>query len=215
MLDAPCARPVTLPPMKKAVDHLQAADRRMAGLIARVGPCRLRYSPPSYETLARSIVSQQLSAKAADTIYSRLLAAAGPSGLTPASALALSHDELRSCGLSQAKARYLHALAETTRSGALDFACLPKLPDHDVIAHLTAVHGVGIWTAQMFLIFALRRRDVLPTGDIGIRNAIHNVYRLKTPPTPAQMERIGRPWRPYASIACWYLWQSLDLTSVL
>lgn len=196
--------------MKKAVEHLRSADGRMAALIGRVGACRMRYSPPEYVTLARSIVSQQLSARAASTIYGRLLDASGPAGLTPATVLAFSHQELRGFGLSQAKARYLHALAEMVLDGRLDFQRLPRLSDDEVIAHLTAAHGVGVWTAQMFLIFALRRRDVLPTGDIGIRNAIHSVYSLKTPPTPADMERIARPWRPYASIACWYLWRSLE-----
>lgn len=187
----------------------------MAELISRVGPCRLRYSPPDYVTVARSIVSQQLSAKAADTIYGRLAEAAGPAGVTPASVLSFTPDQMRAFGLSAAKGRYLHSLASMTLDGTVDFARLPKLPDDEVVSHLTAVQGVGVWTAHMFLIFALKRRDVLPTGDVGIRNAMRALYRLKTPPAPAEMERIARPWRPYASVACWYLWQSLELDANL
>lgn len=196
--------------MRKAVEHLKAGDRRMAELIARVGPCRLRYSRPDYEAVARSIVSQQLSAKAADTIYGRLAEAAGAAGVTPSSVLSFSAERLRSFGLSAAKSRYLRSLAEQTLDGTVDFLRLPKLSDDEVIAHLTAAPGVGVWTAHMFLIFALKRRDVLPTGDAGIRNAMRAVYRLKEPPAPPEMERIARPWRPYASVASWYLWRSLE-----
>lgn len=196
--------------MKNAVAHLQAGDRRLAELIARVGPCRLRYSPPAYETLARSIVSQQLSARAAGTIYGRLAEACAPSGVLPAAVLAFSPERMRSFGLSAAKSRSLRSLAEKTLDGSVDFARLPRLADDEVIAQLTQVHGVGVWTSHMFLIFALRRRDVLPVGDAGIRNAIHALYRLKQPPLPPDIERIARPWRPYASVACWYLWRSLD-----
>ncbi len=197
--------------MKQAVTHLRSNDRRMAALIDAVGPCRLRYSPPTYETVARSIVSQQLSSKAASTIYGRLLDALGPDGVTPPAVLALSQDQLRSFGLSAAKSKYLHALAHSSLDGTLDFELLPKLSDDDALAHLCQAKGVGVWTAQMFLIFALRRRDILPTGDAGIRGAIKTLYRLKEHPTPEEMTRRARPWRPFASIACWYLWRSLDL----
>jgi DNA-3-methyladenine glycosylase II len=187
----------------------------MAALIARVGSCRIRYSPPQYETVARSIVSQQLSGKAAATIYGRLVAACAPSAVTPASVLQFNEDRLRSFGLSSAKSRYLRSLAADTLNGAIDFDRLPRLNDDDAIAHLTSAKGVGVWTAQMFLIFALRRRDVLPLGDVGIRNAIQSVYQLNSPPTPSDMLAIATPWRPYASIASWYLWRSLEFQTQL
>ncbi len=175
----------------------------------------MRYSPPHYETVARSIVSQQLSAKAAATIYGRLAEAAGPAGVTPAAVLAFSAGQLRAFGLSAAKCRYVRSLAEKTLDGTVDFARLPRLNDEEVIAHLTEVQGVGVWTAHMFLIFALKRRDVLPVGDAGIRNAMRAVYRLLAPPSPQEMERIARPWRPYASVASWYLWRSLEFDATL
>jgi DNA-3-methyladenine glycosylase II len=201
--------------MRKAVEHLRAGDARMAELIARVGPCRIRYSPPDYETVARSIVSQQLSGKAAATIYRRLEDAAGPSGVTPAAVLSFAPEQMRSFGLSAAKCRYLRSLAEKTLDGTVDFRRLPRMSDGEVVAHLTAIQGVGVWTAHMFLIFALRRKDVLPVGDVGIRNAIRTLYRLKKAPAAAEMERIARPWRPYASVACWYLWRSLEFGAEL
>ena len=209
-MDARRLRAVTLHLMRKAVEHLRAGDPRMAALIACVGACRIRYSPPNYETVARSIVSQQLSGKAAGTIYGRLVDACAPSPVSPASVLQFREERLRSFGLSSAKSRYLRSLAEDTLNGTIDFALLPRLNDEDAIAHLTSAKGVGVWTAQMFLIFALRRRDVLPLGDVGIRNAIHSSYRLNSPPSPDEMLAIAAPWRPYASIASWYLWRSLE-----
>ena len=135
--------------------------------------------------------------------------------MTPATVLGFRHEEMRSLGLSAAKCRYLHSLAASTLNGTVDFARLPRLSDEEVVAHLTAVQGVGVWTAHMFLIFALRRRDVLPVGDMGIRNAMRTLYGLKTPPLGPEMERIAKPWRPYASIACWYLWRSLEFKAAV
>ncbi len=196
--------------MRKAVEHLKAGDPRLGRLIDRLGPFRMRYSPPQYCTLARSIVSQQLSSKAADTIYGRLEAAVSPGEVEAGRVLRLSDEQMRALGLSKQKSAYLRSLAEKTLDGTIEFAKLPAMPDNDVIEHLTSAKGVGVWTAHMFLIFALKRRDVLPVGDLGIRNAIHRVYGLKSPPTPKRIEEIGRPWRPYASVASWYLWRSLE-----
>jgi DNA-3-methyladenine glycosylase II len=117
--------------------------------------------------------------------------------------------ELRAAGLSTQKARYLRDLAEKTRAGDVDFSRLPTMADTDVVAHLTAVKGVGVWTAQMFLLFALRRPDVLPAGDLGLRSAIRKAYGLRDLPTPPRIEQIARPWHPHCSAACWYLWRSL------
>lgn len=174
----------------------------------RVGPCRIQYSEPTFEALVRSIVFQQLSGKAAGTIYGRVVQAVGD--VTPERLAAKSPEELRALGLSGQKSKYILDLAEKTRTGVVRFQDLPALDDEAVIEHLTQVKGVGVWTAHMFLIFALRRPDILPTGDLGIRNAVHRAYRLKEPPKPERLEKLAVKWRPYASVASWYLWRSID-----
>lgn len=196
--------------MQQAIDHLTAADPRLAGWIQRVGPCTMTFHPPEFSTLARSIVFQQLSGKAAATIYKRLQTALEPDDVSPAGILRLPPEQMKPLGLSAQKAKYLRSLAEKTLDGTIDFAQLPSMPDDDVIAHLTTANGVGVWTAQMFLMFALRRPDVLPLGDLGIRNAMQRVYGLRMPPKPERMAKIARPWRPYTTYACWYLWKCLD-----
>lgn len=184
----------------------------MAHIIERVGPYRISYHEPDFSALARSIVYQQLSGKAAATIFGRVLeAAAGPNRkLSPEALLALGPEGLRPLGLSKQKSAYVLDLSEKIRSGQLSFDRLPQMTDAEVIAALTAVKGVGVWTAHMFLIFALKRPDVLPTGDLGIRNAMQRAYKLEAPPKPAEMEELGRAYRPFASVASWYLWRSLD-----
>jgi DNA-3-methyladenine glycosylase II len=160
--------------------------------------------------LLRAIVGQQLSTRAASTIFSRI-AAACAGDVSPAAVDALPDDTLRSAGLSPQKLRYLRDLTARTRSGHLDFDRLRLLGDEEALAHLTTVKGVGVWTAQMFLIFALRRPDVyFPVADLGLRNAIERLYGFTQPPSRQQMLTIAAPWRPYSSIACWYLWRSLD-----
>jgi DNA-3-methyladenine glycosylase II len=191
-----------------ALDHLRAADPVMGSLIDRAGPYAISYHRPVFETLVRSIVFQQLNGRAAATIYGRLNDACGR--VTPESLLALRLPRLRKIGLSQQKASYVRDLARRTRDGEVNFRKLPALGDDEVIAHLTPVKGVGVWTVQMFLIFALRRPDVLPTADYGIRVAMQRAYGLEELPKPASMERIAAPWRPWRSVACWYLWRSLD-----
>jgi DNA-3-methyladenine glycosylase II len=178
-----------------------------------VGPYRIQYAEPDFETLARSIVFQQLSGASARAIFARLKAATGPDArpdarMTPASVRSLPEEALRRVGLSQQKTRYLRDLAEKAEAGIVDFARLASLSDAEVISHLTEVQGVGIWTAQMYLLFALRRPDVLAAGDLGIRAAIRRAYRMRRPPTPKRVEALGEAWRPYRSVACWYLWRS-------
>jgi len=194
--------------MRQALHHLRLSDPTLAAIIDRVGPCRIQYSEPTFEALVRSIIYQQLSGKAASTIYSRVVQAVGD--ITPERLATKSPEKLRPLGLSGQKTKYVLDLAEKTRTGQVRFQDLPALDDAAVIEHLTQVKGVGVWTAHMFLIFALRRPDVLPTGDLGIRNAIHRAYRLRQPPKPEKIEKIARKWRPYASIASWYLWRSID-----
>ncbi len=193
--------------MKKALLHLEAADAILGTIIRQVGPYAITYHAPDFTALARSIVYQQLSGKAAATIFARVLAAAGRNGkLSPAKLITLGPEGLRPLGLSQQKASYVLDLA----ARRIPFSRLPALPDAEVLSTLTAVKGIGVWTAQMFLLFALERPNIFPTGDLGIRNAIHKAYNLPAPPTPAEMAQIAQPWCPYASAATWYLWRYLD-----
>jgi DNA-3-methyladenine glycosylase II len=196
--------------MRKAINHLKKADPVLAGIIERVGPCRMNHSEPTFNALARSIVYQQLHGKAASTIFGRLEAATS-SPLTPETVLRLTHDDMRAIGLSNQKAKYIRDLAERTLSAEIDFAGLLQMEDKQVIEVLTQVKGVGVWTVHMFLMFALQRPNVLPTGDLGIRNAIKKAYRMRKNPTPADMEKRAKSWHPYCSVACWYLWRSLEI----
>jgi DNA-3-methyladenine glycosylase II len=196
--------------MRKALECLTCADPVIAGLIAKVGPYKIRYLEPEFETLVKSIVYQQLSGKAAATIFGRLLAAAGNGKLDPEAVLRMKPAKLRALGLSRQKIAYIRDIALHTRSGAVDFQSLRKLPDDEVIRVLTGLKGVGVWTAHMFLMFALRRRDVLPVGDLGIRAAIRKAYGLESVPSPAEVLQVGEKWRPYRTVASWYLWRSLE-----
>src|ERR1700691_5584211 len=196
--------------MKRATNHLKKADPVLAAIIARVGPYKIQYSEPIFQTLVRSIVYQQLNGRAAQTIFNRLTAAAKADPLTPESILKLRPARMRKLGLSGQKMTYIRELARLTRSGEVDFDQCATLEDAAVIEHLTRVKGVGVWTVHMFLIFALRRHDVLPTGDLGVRAAMKKAYALAELPTPEEMERIASAWRPYCSVASWYLWRSLD-----
>ena len=196
--------------MKKALNHLKAADPVLGTIIERVGPFRMQYRDPNFHTLVRSIVYQQLSGKAALTIFSRLIAAAKADPLTPEAILKLRPARMRALGLSQQKLTYIRGLARMTRDRLVRFDHVHTLEDAAIIEHFTQVKGVGVWTAQMFLIFALRRPNVLPTGDLGVRAAIKKAYNLAELPTPAEMEQIAASWRPYCSVASWYLWRSLE-----
>jgi len=197
--------------MRKALLHLKQADPILCAIVERVGPYRIRYAEPDFETLARSIVFQQLSGQSARAIFGRVKQLVADNGrMTPHGVLARTDAELRAAGLSRHKVGYLRDLAQKTRAGHIDFARLPALPDDDVIRQLTMVKGVGVWTAQMFLLFALRRLNVLAAGDLGIRSAIRRAYRLRTLPKPSRIEQLARKWHPYCSVACWYLWRSSD-----
>ena len=224
--------------MRKAVLHLKKSDPLMRAIIERVGPCRMEYNDPTFHNLAEAIVYQQLNGKAAATIFNRFTALAGDP-VTPDGILKLSAEQLRSVGLSKQKSSYLFDMAERAQRGELDFSKLAGMTDDQVIEHLTQVKGVGVWTAHMFLMFTLQRANVLPTGDFGIRMAMHKHYldraakkkngagktktktklakapKMKiTLPTPQQMEKIAKRWEPYRSIACWYLWRSLDTKTI-
>ncbi len=195
--------------MRAAIRHLKAADPVLGAIIDRVGPCRLQLREPTFETLARSIVYQQVSGKAAASILARVQQAVG-SRFTARAILRLTPEELRACGLSKQKTGYIRDLAEKVALRQVNFRKLALLSDEEVIEHLTQVKGVGVWTVQMFLMFALERPNVFPHADLGVRNAIHRAYNLSKTPKPADLLRISQPWHPYCSVATWYLWRSLE-----
>ena len=200
-----------------ALSHLRAADSVLARLLDERGAPDLRRDasrpPPGahYAALVRSIVGQQLSVLGARSIYGRLLEHFGGRPPTPHEVLDADPDEMRlAAGLSRAKTTFLRSLAEHVISGELELERLDDLPDEEVMAELVAVKGIGEWSAHMFLMFQLERPDVLAVGDLGIRRAVERAYGLPALPTPAQLEAIGEPWRPYRSLACRILWRSLD-----
>jgi DNA-3-methyladenine glycosylase II len=199
--------------MRKAINHLKKADPVMRDIIRRVGAYRIEYGAPAFESLAEAIVYQQLNGKAALTIFKRF-AALADEPLTPEGILKLTDQQMRGAGLSKQKTSYLRDLAKRTQRGELNFADLANLPDEGVIERLTQVKGIGVWTAHMFLMFSLRRPNVLPTGDFGVKMAIKRHYKKRKTPDPKQMERIAKCWEPYRSVACWYLWRSLDIKTV-
>jgi DNA-3-methyladenine glycosylase II len=196
-----------------ATRHLKKSDPIFASIIERVGPCSMQFGEPTFHALAESILYQQLNGKAAATIFDRFTALAGDP-LTPEGILKLTDAQMRGVGLSRQKNAYLRDLSEKTKAGLLEFEHMPDMSEDDVIAHLTQVKGVGIWTAHMFLIFTLRRPDILPVGDYGVQAAIKKHYKKRKWPKPAVMLKIAKPWSPYRSIACWYLWRSLDIKTV-
>lgn len=195
--------------MRKAILHLKKTDPVLKEIIDRVGAYRMKYREPVFETLVRSIVFQQLSGKAAGRIYDRLAEATGEP-ITPEAVLRLRPERMRELGLSRQKIEYIRDLASRAISGEVDFDRCHLLEDEEVIKRFTAVKGIGIWTVQMFLMFALRRPNVLPTGDLGLRAAIKKAYGLEEMPKPTDVARLGEAWSPYASVASWYLWRSLE-----
>jgi DNA-3-methyladenine glycosylase II len=201
-----------LPHHTEAIVHLQQADPVLAQIMARCGPYTLQ--PRGLEPfmmLCRSIVYQQLSGKAAGTIMTRFLGLYEPHALTPEGLLRTTDDILRGIGLSRQKIAYLKDLATKVQDGALQLALLPMHSDAAVLHQLMGVKGIGRWTAEMFLIFALGRLDVFPVDDLGIRKAMQRAYGYKRLPAPVTMHRHARKWIPYRTIATWYLWRSLDV----
>lgn len=192
----------------KAQLHLAGCDTVLERLIATIGPCTLRYESNRFASLTRSIISQQISTKAALAIRTRLEAALEGGRLTAESILALSDETLRAAGLSASKMKSLRDLAEQVYSCAVSLETIHKLRDEEVIAALVPIRGIGRWTAQMFLIFSLGRQDVLPVDDLGLRAGVQDKYALKDLPDRERLARLAEPWRPYRSIATWYLWRS-------
>jgi DNA-3-methyladenine glycosylase II len=184
----------------------------MHALVQRVGPCRLdaRAAPDAFQALLRAIVAQQVSTKAAHTVYTRLCALSDDGTISPGQLLAHDPAILHATGLGPAKTRYVRDLSAHVADGRLDLAALPGLDDAAVIRALTAVRGIGTWTAEVFLMFQLQRPDVFPAADLALLTAIRRVYRRRTRPTPAQARAFAARWRPYRSIASWYLWRSIE-----
>jgi DNA-3-methyladenine glycosylase II len=197
--------------VRRARRHLRAADPVMRAVIEAVGPFTLCLERDRFAVLVRSIISQQISTSAAHSIRRRLQELAGPEGLKAASLARFTTDQLRSVGLSPQKASYVADLAGKVNDGTVDLRQIGRLSDARVVEQLTQVKGIGRWTAQMFLIFSLGRLDVFPHDDLGVRTAIRDRYGLSDLPDKQKSLAIAAPWRPYASVASWYCWRTLDL----
>jgi DNA-3-methyladenine glycosylase II len=198
--------------VKDAAEHLAKNDAVLGPVIEQVGLCTIRPHKNYYQELVDSIISQQLSVKAAATIFGRFKALFGDSFPTPEQILTKSIEELRSAGLSGAKTKYVQDLAQHVLDGKLQFDHLDQLSNDEIAKELTAVKGIGEWTTHMFMMFCMGRMDVLPVGDLGIKNGIQKLYKLDHLPTAENIQEIAvkNNWHPYESIACWYVWQSLD-----
>lgn len=191
--------------------YLSKADPVLGDLIATIGLCRLRPSSRYFPTLCDSIISQQLSAKAAATIYARFAALYSGHRPTPMAVTATPLQRLRAVGLSTQKVRYVLDLAEGFSDGRIQPRKLARQTNEEIITTLSTIQGIGRWTAEMFLIFSLNRLDVLPVDDLGIQKAAQKCYGIRTLPSPTTLRTIGKPWHPYETLACWYLWHSLRL----
>ena len=198
---------------KAARRHLMRTDPKLAAIIKRIGPCELHAAAPKdpFEALCLSIASQQLSTKAADTIFRRFCELFPPDRRpSPERVMTLTDDEIRGVGFSRPKVGFIKDLASQVLDGRLDLAGLTKHPDEEVMRQLVGVKGIGRWTAEIFLMFRLGRPDILPADDLGLMNAVHRVYKLRKRPDAKRLRKMGETWRPYRSVASWYLWASLD-----
>lgn len=196
----------------KAIAHLSAADPVLGRWIAQAGPCSLtrERGGTHFAAVARSIIYQQLSGKAAGTIHARFEALFDGRSPEAREVLKVKHATLRGIGLSERKAEYVRGLADDVHRGRIPLERVDAMPDAEVIETLTQVRGVGEWTAQMFLMFRLGRPDVLPTLDLGIQTAIKRLYGLRTHPKPERVAKLGAKWAPYRTVASWYLWRVVD-----
>ncbi len=200
------------PDYRAARRHLMKCDPTLRDVIKRVGPCRLHAVAPrdAFETLCRTIVSQQLSTKAAATIFGRFSDLFLDGKLTPERVMTLSDDRIRACGFSRAKTSFVKDLASRVIDGRLDLKGLRRQPDEEVLRQLVAVKGIGRWTAEVFMMFRLGRPDILPADDLGLMNAVHRAYKMRRRPTAALLRKVGERWSPHRSVAAWYLWASLN-----
>ena len=196
--------------LRSAERHLARSCPHMQEVIRVVGPCELQTQPDGFRMLVRSVTAQQISGTAARAIGGRLEALVGADGISASSLRACDEEQLRTVGYSGRKASYLLALSDAVLDGGLDLAGMDRLEDEEVIRQLTQVRGIGVWTAKMYLIFCLGRPDVLPHEDLGVRQALRRFHALEALPDKCRSIELARPWRPYASVASWYCWRSLD-----
>jgi DNA-3-methyladenine glycosylase II len=196
-------------PWEPAIAHLRAIGTIWSPLIDRVGPCTLRPRRDRFGTLVRAIIGQQISSRAAASIDARLRAAAGTPH-APEALLALGEAGIRGAGLSGVKARYVLNLSEAVAAGRIPLGRIGRYNDAEIIARLTTVKGIGTWTAEMFLIFSLNRPDVLPVGDLGVRVGLRDHHGLDHLPIPSECVALAEPWRPFRTVAMWYLWKAID-----
>jgi len=205
-------RPLTLiVNYQREIQHLKQVDAKLGEWIERLGPCTLKPGASApFAALCASILYQQLSGKAAATITARFKALYGGSFPSPAALLDTKDEALRGAGISRSKLLALKDLAQKSHDGSLNFKALPALDDEAIIDHLTRVRGIGRWTAQMFLMFTLGRLDVFPSADLGIQKAVQQLYGYKKLPAPRTMNRHGNRWKPYRTLASWYLWKLVD-----
>ncbi len=196
--------------LREAVDHLRGTDAVLGRLAGRLGPCELHATSNAFQVMLETIVSQQLSTRAAQAIYDRLARAIGGRSPRPRDVLRLSHADLVACGLSRSKATYVLEVAQAFERGRLTRRTFGKMTDGEVVDALTSIRGVGEWSAHMFLIFALNRLDVFPVGDLSLRRTMMVQYRLRSGTRPERLERIAERWRPYRTVGTLYLWRSSD-----
>ena len=200
-----------LPDHAGLLAHFRQHDPRIADVMNAVGPHRLRPDNRYFQVLARAIVSQQISTRAADTIYSRFAKLFENRRPRPGPLLSLAEDDLRAAGLSRQKIVYMRDLARHFEEGRIRPRRFRSMDNHEIIEQLVQVKGIGRWTVEMFLIFSLNRPDVLPVDDLGLRSAVQKIYNLKAQPDARTLKTIGAPWNPYESVATWYAWQFLRL----
>jgi len=206
----PRAKVAFAPYARAAVVHLSRADPVLARIIEQVGPLEISRRSERFQALVRAIIFQQLAGAAATTIFNRFVKQIGGGRFpTPARVLAATDEAMRACGLSRGKMLYLRDLAAHVRDRRLNFHRFSRMEDEEIITHLTGVKGIGRWTAEMFLMFNLHRPDVMPGGDLGLRNALAKAYGMAQPPKPKEIIAFAERWRPYRTAAAWYLWQSL------
>ena len=204
-------RTLDKPLIKKAIKHLNSSDKVLSALIRKHGPCTIIPALDNpFHALTSSIISQQLSAHAARAIKGRLFDLIGTERFTPENISKVSFNQFRTAGLSKAKIEYIRRLASAVRSGEFDLSSFVNLEDEEIISKLTTFPGIGRWTAEMFLIFALGRPDVLSVNDAGLKRALKISYRLQESPSEDEMISISDSWRPYRSVASWYLWRVVD-----
>ncbi len=195
--------------LQTALDYLSQQDVVLAEIIAKVGPCAIMPRKNYYKALVNSIIAQQISVSASRSIRNKFMELIDQN-LEPESVLPYSILQLRSAGLSIQKASYIYDLSLKFAQNKTVYNHLGRFSDEEVIKMLTEVKGIGVWTAQMFLIFSLGRLDVLPLDDVGFRNAVQIQYNMKSNPSKNRLERLAAKWKPYRSVAVWYLWQAVD-----